>query len=321
MVHDDIAQVRPHDDGQDCHLRLSAGGEGDEGFQGFRQVIPAALAEVRTKSWERFVWPGGFARLFQRNGVAVMSMLFLGASLLFALSSISQPGTGDGFYGAMSHTLMVAVFTPAFLLPLVAAFTGVRRYWTYVGGGTVRMSHLVAATLMVARMKDLSGGQEQGCNFEIGDRYSNARRWLHQAVLCGFLLCLAATGVGALMHYLFDMPAPYHLLSLPKLMGVPGGLLLMAGSAGLAYVKTKAAKNLGAANTWGGEMAFVLLLFAVAATGLGLYGATGSALVPALLSLHLGAVLAFFVLIPYSKMVHGFFRLAALVRDAQSIRQ
>ncbi len=36
-----------------------------------------------------------------------------------------------------------------------------------------------------------------------------------------------------------------------------------------------------------------------------------------MLALHLGAVLSFFLLMPYSKMVHGFFRLAALTRDAQ----
>ena len=64
-------------------------------------------------------------------------------------------------------------------------------------------------------------------------------------------------------------------------------------------------------------MAFVLLLLAVAASGLALYAATGTGWMPALLALHLGSVLAFFLLVPYSKMVHGFFRLAALARDAQ----
>ena len=38
---------------------------------------------------------------------------------------------------------------------------------------------------------------------------------------------------------------------------------------------------------------------------------------PAILALHLGAVLGFFLLMPYSKMAHGFYRLAALIRDAQ----
>ena len=36
-----------------------------------------------------------------------------------------------------------------------------------------------------------------------------------------------------------------------------------------------------------------------------------------LLALHLGTVLALFLLVPYSKMAHGFYRTAALIRDAK----
>ena len=64
-------------------------------------------------------------------------------------------------------------------------------------------------------------------------------------------------------------------------------------------------------------MAFVLLLGLTGLTGLLLYAAIGTALVPALLAIHLGTVLAFFLTTPYSKMAHGFYRFAALVRDAQ----
>lgn len=52
-------------------------------------------------------------------------------------------------------------------------------------------------------------------------------------------------------------------------------------------------------------------------TGLALYRATGTALVAPLLALHLGAVLAFFLTAPYSKMVHGFYHVTSLVRDTQ----
>jgi citrate/tricarballylate utilization protein len=37
-----------------------------------------------------------------------------------------------------------------------------------------------------------------------------------------------------------------------------------------------------------------------------------------MLAVHLGCVLTLFLMMPYSKMVHGFFRLAALTRDAQT---
>ncbi|MGB0968591.1 MAG: 4Fe-4S ferredoxin, partial [Halocynthiibacter sp.] len=82
-----------------------------------------------------------------------------------------------------------------------------------------------------------------------------------------------------------------------------------------AWLKTKADRDLGDARVWGGEMAFILLLCAVAVTGLGLYAATGTDLVPALLAIHLGTVLGFFLLMPFSKMAHGFYRLTALIAD------
>lgn len=92
--------------------------------------------------------------------------------------------------------------------------------------------------------------------------------------------------------------------------------MMVAGTAGLAWLKTKADPALGAARVWGGEMAFILLLGSVAATGLALYAATGSALVGPLLAIHLATVLVLFLLMPFSKMVHGFYRLAALVAEA-----
>ncbi|MEM8812986.1 MAG: 4Fe-4S ferredoxin, partial [Pseudomonadota bacterium] len=148
----------------------------------------------------------------------------------------------------------------------------------------------------------------------------HARRHFHQATLYGFLLCFASTASGTVLHYGFGFEAPYGLFSLPKLFGVPGGILLCIGTAGLAWLKTKADTQLGAPAVWGGEMAFVLLLFAVSATGLLLYAATGTAVVAPLLAIHLGTVLTFFLLTPYSKMAHGFFRMAALTKDAQEAR-
>jgi citrate/tricarballylate utilization protein len=86
---------------------------------------------------------------------------------------------------------------------------------------------------------------------------------------------------------------------------------------GLVTLKLRADRSLGDARVWGGEMAFVLLLGAVAATGLALYAATGTAAVAPLLAVHLATVLVLFLLMPFSKMVHGFFRLTALVAEAQ----
>ena len=64
--------------------------------------------------------------------------------------------------------------------------------------------------------------------------------------------------------------------------------------------------------------AFILLLGSVSFTGLALYSGGKSAVMPQLLAIHLSTVLVFFLLTPFSKMVHEFFRLAALVREAQT---
>jgi len=52
-----------------------------------------------------------------------------------------------------------------------------------------------------------------------------------------------------------------------------------------------------------------------------LYWSKGTPLAGGLLIIHLAVVATFFVAIPYSKMAHGFFRLAALCREAQLKKQ
>ena len=278
--------------------------------------LPRALAEVRHDSWKSFAWPQGFGTRFDSSGVFIAFGSIIASALLFALADGLRPEGGEGFYAHMSHGLMVAVFAPAFVLPLLAISVSLRSYWRHVGGGPVTVADVMEALRAAGRMRELEGGHGDGCNFEDEDRFSHARRHAHQATLWGFLLCFGSTASGTVLHYGFGLEAPYGLFSLPKLLGVPGGLLLCAGTAALALLKTHADRDLGAPSAWGGEMAFVLLLFTVGMSGLVLYAATGTGAVAWLLPLHLGAVLTFFLLAPYSKMVHGFYRLAALSKDA-----
>ncbi|MCE5974886.1 tricarballylate utilization 4Fe-4S protein TcuB [Sinirhodobacter sp. WL0062] len=282
----------------------------------FALNIPAALAEVRVESWERLARPQTIARLFQTHGVAMAGLLVVVLALFFWALSALRPEAGAGFYAYLTHNTLVAIFAPAFVLPLALIALSVRDYWREVGGGRVRLAHVLSAFDSAARMKNLSGGHGEGCNFEKGDRFSDRRRVYHQLMMYGFLLCFASTASATLLHYGLAFEAPYSLISVPKLLGVPGGLMMVVGSAGLGWLKLRADRSLGAARVWGGEMAFVLLLGAVALTGLTLYAATGSTLVKPLLAIHLSTVMVLFLLMPFSKMVHGFYRLAALIAEA-----
>ncbi|MEQ8901531.1 MAG: tricarballylate utilization 4Fe-4S protein TcuB [Roseovarius sp.] len=282
----------------------------------FELNLPGVLAELRQESWEEAAFPAALGRAFHRSGTMLALALIVGISLLF-LTARNLPGGGEGFYAVLSHNAMVAIFLPAFILPLLALGISLRRYWKRIGGAPIRLSHLKDAFGSAATMRNLAGGHGDGCNFQDEDRFSHARRAMHQAVMYGFLLCFASTSVATIMHYVFSMPAPYGFFSLPKLFGVTGGILLCLGTLGLLRLKTMSRPELQAPNVRGGEFGFILLLFTVSASGLLLYALGKTPALEPLLALHLGAVLTFFVLTPYSKMAHGFFRLAALVRDAQ----
>jgi citrate/tricarballylate utilization protein len=279
--------------------------------------VPAALARVRQDSWESYAAPAAVSRVFHRAGVPIALLAIVCFAALFFLAKALGSAGGEGFYAVMSHTVMVSIFLPAFLLPLLSIAVSLRRYWRAVGGQAVKPAHVWSAIRSAADMRNLAGGHGEGCNFEDEDRFTNTRRKVHQVVLWGFVLCFASTSVATIMHYLLQMPAPYPLFSLPKLFGLTGGIMLCVGTLAMMLMKSKGDRALGDTRVWGGEMGFILLLFLVSATGLFLYWFGQGGALPWLLAIHLGAVLAFFLLMPFSKMAHGFYRMAALVRDAQ----
>jgi len=253
-----------------------------------------------------------------RYGWASVVATVTGFVVLFAAIRALVPTEGEGFYAVLSHAAMVTIFAPAFVLPLVAIGFGLKRYWRDVGGEKIRLPHLKAALKDAAGMRNLKGGHGDGCNFEDGDRFTHHRRMAHHAVMYGFLLCFAATSTGTLLHYAFNIPAPYPLWSLPKLFGITGGVLLTWGCAWMLRLKSRSDQYQTDPSTTQADTAFVALLGFVGFSGLALYALGSTSLMPALLALHLGSVLSFFLLAPYTKMAHGFFRLAALVRDAQA---
>jgi citrate/tricarballylate utilization protein len=282
----------------------------------FALNIPALLANVRAQNWEQHIRPGSLSRMMQAS---VWPYLILIIVFMVVFTFVSDVGWASSapFYSAINHSTLVALFLPLFVLPWVALIAGLKRYWTSVGGQRLSLSDIRYAFGSAATMKQLSGGQGQGCNYEAADRYSCARRWAHQATMYGFLLCFASTSTATVYHYVFNWIAPYGLFSLPKLLGISGGLLLSAGTAWLFYLKGKSDDQLGSQQRQAGEYAFISLLFLVSTSGLILYWSSGSVLATGSLILHLAFIATFFVSLPYSKMVHGFFRLAALCREAQ----
>jgi citrate/tricarballylate utilization protein len=295
----------------------------------FAVNVPQAMAQVRLQTYRDYAWPPALGRLYQRNGLTLSVALAAGLAL-FMILALALKGTlwgadlGGNFYQLFPHNLLVGLFAPVFLFAGLALGMGVRRFWREVtpatSGAPLSAPAAAEATDAVLRLKYLDGGHGAGCAEE-SDAYTLSRRRLHHFTFYGFLLCFAATCVATVYHYLLGWPAPYELPSLPKLLGVAGGVSLLVGTAGLWRLNLKRHPLHGDAAQKPMDLGFIALLFLTAASGLALWMGRGTPALAVLLCLHLGAVMALFATLPYGKFAHGIFRAAALLRHAVEKRQ
>jgi citrate/tricarballylate utilization protein len=295
----------------------------------FAVNVPQAMAQVRVQTYVDYAWPPALGALYQRNGLTLSLALAAGLAI-FLLLALALNGTlwgGDlrgNFYNVFPHNLLVGLFAPVFLFAVLALGLGVRRFWREVTpattGAPVSGPAAAEATSDVLRLKYLDGGHGEGCH-NADDEYTLARRRAHHLTFYGFMLCFAATSVATVYHYAFGWTAPYDLPSLPKLLGVAGGLSLLMGTAGLFRLNLHRHPLHGDASQKPMDRGFIALLFFASLTGLALWLARGSVALPSLLAVHLGVVMALFATLPYGKFAHGIFRSAALLRHAVERRQ
>jgi citrate/tricarballylate utilization protein len=286
--------------------------------------IPRTMAEVRAQSYEEYAWPAGAGKAFERNGVLVALTVAVSIALILIIAMvISAPGafftartTEPGaFYSVIPLLAMQIVGIASFGYALVAMAMGARNFWRDAGPSQkVGVTALAIALWDVLTLKNLGGGGN-GCN-DNSEAFSMRRRHLHHGMFYGFLLCFAATTVGFVYHTFFGWQAPYALLSVPVVLGTVGGILLLVGTVGLFVMKLVDDPIPNARRLLAGDVAVLLLLALAALTGLVLLAVRASGAMPFALAVHLGFILALFALLPYSKMVHGVYRSAALLRRA-----
>jgi citrate/tricarballylate utilization protein len=196
---------------------------------------------------------------------------------------------------------------------LLALAIGVTRFWRDIAPGAASGAAAGEAAADVLTLKYLDGGHGEGCNND-SDAFTLARRHFHQITFYGFALCFAATCVGTLYHYAWGWSAPYGWTSLPKLLGVAGGIGLLAGPPGLWWLHHRRHPQHGDPEQRGMDLAFIALLFVTSLGGLALAVLRTTPALPLLLCLHLGAVMALFATMPYGKFAHGVYRSAALLK-------
>ncbi len=291
--------------------------------------LPRALARVRGETYAEFAWPAGFGALYRRNGLTIALALAAGIALFLLLAAgmhgslWGRAARGD-FYRIFPHGLMVSLFLPVFAWSVVAMGLGVMRFLRELkpatSGASASGQASAEAIHDAMKLRYLDGGHGEGCNNE-DDAWTLKRKRYHHFTFYGFMLCFAATSVATLLHYGLHISAPYGWFSLPKLLGIPGGILLVWGTAGLWHLRARRHPDHLEPSHQGMDRGFIALLFLTGATGLALTFLRLTAAMPLMLCLHLGAVMAFFLTMPYSKFAHGAYRLAAMVRYSVERRQ
>ena len=100
------------------------------------------------------------------------------------------------------------------------------------------------------------------------------------------------------------------------MLGIVGGITLMAGAYGSFYLKLQMDRAPSAAKAFNLDVGFLFLLFLTSLTGLLLLFLRETSAMGSLLVVHLSMVLSLFIMLPYGKFVHAIYRYAALVRNA-----
>lgn len=292
----------------------------------FNVNVPRVLAEVRGEAYQLYAWPRAFAGIFERNALKI-SLILAGSvtafiagfiavhepAALFAASA--EPGA---FYRLMPHNAMALLFGAAFLYALIAMTMGFVNFWRDIGEPTQTLSEprsLWQAIRDAGSLRYLDGGGP-GCMNE-DEKPTDNRRLYHHFTFYGFMLCFASTTAATGYHYLLGMEAPYPWYDLPVVLGTIGGIGLVIGPIGLLKAKFQRDRMMQDEVRFGGDAAFIGMLFLTSVTGLLLLVLRATPAMGLLLALHLGVVFALFITMPYSKMVHGLYRFGALVRYAK----
>jgi citrate/tricarballylate utilization protein len=266
----------------------------------FAVNVPKLLVDIRAQSYRQYAWPGAVSD-------ATVASLVIGASLILSLRAFK--GAGADFYRVVPHAAMVWLFGGASIFVLIAFAAGFARFWRDSGEQLAALANpgaLMQALKDVLTLRYLDGGGG-GCSYP-SEQQSQSRRWFHHFTFYGFGLCFASTTAAAFYHYALGWKAPYGYFSVPVVLGTCGGLAMVAGTLGLAWLKRMR------------EISFPALLFLVSASGLLLLALRQTAAMGALLTVHLGIVLALFLTMPYGKFVHAIYRSAALVKYALESR-
>ncbi len=287
----------------------------------FQINVPRTFADLRLETYAAFSFPSFMAPVLRNNTNWAALSVIVGFVVIFTLTSNWTGGVTDNFYDILPHKTMAGAFGTVGALVVLALTLGVSRYWRSLdlpSPFSLDWKHVRSGIKDALSLKYLGGGTADGCTYPT-ETPSNVRRLFHHLTFYGFLLCFAATSVGTVYHYSLGWVAPYSVFSLPKFLGITGGIGLLVGPIGLLWLNHRADDQTKPTADGGMNRTFLILLLLTSLTGMALLLVKQSPYLAPALIVHLSVVLALFLTLPYGKFVHGFYRLVALIKYATEI--
>lgn len=116
------------------------------------------------------------------------------------------------------------------------------------------------------------------------------------------------------MDHIFNQIAPYPVYSLPVLLGLTGGILMIVGLFGILYLRLKMDREPYHKEMHYFDISFILILTLVTMSGFFVLFFRNTVYMPILLIVHLSIVSTFFITLPYNKMQHAVYRYISLFK-------
>jgi len=282
---------------------------------------PAVLADMRRQSYADHVWPGFLRPCFQTpalGGALMVAATVLSFAVLSSVSSIGQARPGPGaFYAVAPWGFMAGLGGGALLWAAISILVSTVRFWRTISvdltPGPLGPAFFRAAKEILT-LKHLDGGGP-GCH-DVGPGFSRRRKIFHHFMAGGVLLAFAATLAAAFCEHFLGLEPPFPLVSLPVLLGLAGGLGIVAGAAGLLALEARMHHEISEPGETQLNIIFLIALEFLALSGLALLALRDTAAMGPLLLAHISLVSGFFVALPATKAIHAPFRAAALLRAA-----
>lgn len=283
---------------------------------------PKVFTEIRERTYGEYVWPRRGPRFLRgAAGGIVISVL---AALVMLLLSIPTTGAkvfsadaSGSPYDLMPHWLLLIVVGVPSVWAVAIGILAVVRYWRDTHG---RLGDLASpriwgrALATAATLRHMRGGGEEECAYP-DEEPTPARRRYHSLTFYGFLLCLLSTMSAAATQEFFGILPPYPLLSVPVVLGTVGGIGLIAGCTGLLVLKRRSAKDQTTETMLKADHGLLGALLVLALTGVLTLVLRDTVVFGVILMIHLGAIVYCFGVAPYTKFMHGVYRLLAIYQD------